>query len=161
MKRTLLRATKYFLMITVIYVAVMALMYYTGTMGQPTADTFLETLKLQLFATEKGRLMLPALLLLALFYPRFGFVKREVKGCNPAEHRDQILSAFETCGFEKCGEEAGEWIFRASGFMGRLKCLYEDEIRLRPTTEGVEIEGIRRVAVKVAWRLEGYLTNLR
>lgn len=148
-------------MITVIYVAVMALMYYTGTMGQPTAETFWKTLELQLFATEKGRLMLPALLLLALFYPRFGFVKREVKGCVPREHRDQILSAFEIYGFEKCGEESDEWIFRASGVVNRLKYLYEDEIRLRPTPNGVEIEGIRRAAVKVAWRLEGYLANLR
>ena len=161
MKQRVVRATKYFLMITVIYVAVMALMYYTGTMGQPTAETFLKTLELQLFATEKGRLMLPALLLLALFYPRFGFVKREVAGCNPEEHRDQILSAFEAYGFAKCGEEAGEQIFRATGFWGRLKCLFEDEIRLRVTDNGVEIEGIRRVAVKVAWRLEGYLANLR
>ncbi len=161
MKRFVLRAAKYFLMISVIYVAVMALMYYTGTMGQPTAETFLKTLELQLFATEKGRLMLPALLLLALFYPRFGFVKREVAGCDPREHQDQILSAFEAYGFEKCGEEAGELIFRAKSFADRLKCLFEDEIRLRVKGDGVEIEGIRRVAVKVAWRLEGYLANLR
>lgn len=161
MKRFVLRAAKYFLLITVIYVAVMALMYYSGTMGQPIADTFLKTLELQLFGTENGRLMLPALIALSLFYPRFGFVKRVVKECNPNLHRDQILSAFEAAGYAKCGECNGEWVFRASGFWGRLKSLFEDEIRLRIKGEGVEIEGIRRVAVKVAWRLEGYLSNLR
>lgn len=148
-------------MITVIYVAVMALMYYTGTMGQPIGESFLQTLELQLLGTEKGRLMLPALLALALFYPRFGFVKRTVKGCDPTLHRDQIRSAFEAYGFEPVGEQEGEQLFRAAGFVGRLKCLFEDEIRLRTTAEGVEIEGIRRVAVKVAWRLEGYLANLK
>ncbi len=161
MKRFFTRAAKYFVMLTVIYMAVMALMYYTGTMGQPVGEDFWQTLELQLFGTEKGRLMIPALVLLALFYPRFGFVKRTIKGCNPTEHRDQILSAFAAYGFEKRGEESGEWIFRATGLGDRLKTLFEDEIRLRPTTQGVEIEGIRRVAVKVAWRLEGYLTNLR
>lgn len=161
MKQQVVRATKYFLMLAVIYVAVMALMYYTGTMGQPIGDDFIETLELQLLGTQKGRLMIPALLLLALFYPRFGFVKRTVTPCSFEEHRDQILSAFECYGFERIEESEGEWIFRASGFARRLQCLFEDEIRVRRTGEGVEIEGIRRIAVKVAWRLEGYLANLR
>lgn len=161
MKQHAVRATKYFLMLAVIYVAVMALMYYTGTMGQPVGDDFLQTLELQLFGTEKGRLMIPAMLLLALFYPRFGFVRREVMPCNLEEHGDQILTAFELYGFECVQRGNNEWVFRASGLGRRLQCLFEDEIRVCEAGDGVEITGIRRIAVKVAWRLEGYLTNLR
>lgn len=161
MKQRVVRATKYFLMLAVIYVAVMAAMYYTGTMGQPVGEDFLQTLELQLLGTERGRLMIPALLLLALFYPRFGFVRRTISPCNLEEHSDQILTAFELYGFECVLRGNNEWVFRASGFGRRLQCLFEDEIRVREVGDGVEITGIRRIAVKVAWRLEGYLANLR
>ena len=160
MNRYLRRAAKYFCLLSVIYLAVMAAMYYTGTMAQPLADTFGETLRLQLLGTLRGRMMIAAVLALALAYPRFGFFSRRVEG-DVEEHRTQILNAMKACGFTLVGEEDGELLFRGDGVLKRLTLLYEDEIRISQYGQWVELSGIRRGVAKAAWRLEGYLAHLR
>ena len=45
--------------------------------------------------------------------------------------------------------------------MKRLSLLFEDELRVSQYGQWIEIEGIRRAAVKTAWRLEGYLAHLK
>ncbi len=161
MRRYWVRMLKYLVLLCLLFLALMALMYYTGSLGLMAGDGFWDTLQLQLFHTERGRLMIPAILLLALFYPRFGFVKRVVSPCSLTEHRQQIENAFKAYGFEVAGSHDEELIFRAGGQLARLQYLFEDEIFVRQQGEGIEIEGIRRAAVKVAFRLEGYLSNLR
>ncbi len=161
MKRYLIRSAKYLLLLAVVYLGAMALMYYAGMVRLPGAEGFWATLELQLFATERGRLLIPALVVLALFYPRFGFVKQEVAPCSIQEHRTQIENAFKLQGFVCVKEEQDELIFRGEGLLTRLQYLFEDEIRLRRTPTGIELEGIRRATVRVAYRLEGFLSNLR
>lgn len=161
MKRYWIRAIKYMVLLCLLFLGLMALMFHLGAMGLPTVEGFWETLQLQLFATERGRLMLPAILLLSLFYPRFGFVKRTVEGCNLTEHRTQIENAFKAYGFEPVGEEEGAIRFRGSNPATRLQYLFEDEIRVQADGSGITIEGVRRAAVKIAFRLEGYLAHLR
>jgi len=163
MNTYLRRAAKYFCLLSVVYLAVMAVMYYTGTMAQPLADTFGETLRLQLLGTLRGRTMLAAVLVLALAYPRFGFISRRVEG-DIEEHRTQIVNAMKACGFTLSdkGEENGEeLLFRGDGMLKRLTLLYEDEIRVSQYGQWIELSGIRRGVVKAAWRLEGYLAHLR
>lgn len=161
MKKYLVRSAKYMVLLAVVYLGAMALMYYTGMMRLPGVEGFWESLGWQLFATERGRLLIPALVVLALFYPRFGFVKQEVTGCLVQEHRTQIENAFKLQGFALAREEGDTLVFRGETFLTRLQYLFEDEIRVKPTASGVELEGIRRAAVRVAYRLDGFLSHLR
>ncbi len=161
MKRYGVRAIKYLVLLCVIYLGIMALMYHTGTMGLPTVEGFWETLSLQLFHTQRGRWMIPALLLLAALYPRFGFVKRTVSPCDWEANRTQIENAFKAYGFQLVACSEQEMRFRGGHWTTRLQYLFEEEICVRRQGEGVELEGIRRAAVKIAFRLEGYLSHLR
>lgn len=153
------RFAKYLVAFCVVYVAAMALLYFTGTMGQPLADTFFGTLELQLIGTYKGRLMMGVILLLALFYPRFGYVKRSVEA-SLEKHAPQIENAFRASGFELVARSEGEWRFHAAGFLQRLMMLFEDEIVVRTTDEGVILEGNRRGVARVHYRLTGYMAHL-
>lgn len=161
MKRYWIRMVKYLVLLCLLFVALMALMYYTGNMGLLKGEGFWDTLWQQLFYTERGRWMIPAILMLSLCYPRFGYVKRVVEDCNWQEHRTQIENAFRAHGFEVVSESDQKICFRATGWLSRLQYLFEDEICIRPQGKGIEIEGIRRAAVKIAFRLEGFLAHLR
>ena len=153
------RFAKYLIAFSVVYMAAMALLYFTGTMGQPLAETFFGTLELQLLGTYKGRLMVGVILLLALFYPRFGHVKRSVEA-SFERHGLQIENAFRASGFELTERSEGVWRFRAAGFLQRLTMLFEDEITVRATDEGIILEGNRRGVARAHYRLTGYMAHL-
>lgn len=156
----LIRSVKYLCLLVVLYTAIMAAMYYTGTMAQPLADGFVETLRLQLLGTPRGWTMLAAVVVLAAAYPRFGFGVRRVEG-DLERHRIQVVNAMRACGFELVREEGEELFFRGADPVKRLSLLFEDELRVSQYGQWIEIEGIRRAAVKTAWRLEGYLAHLK
>jgi len=153
-----IRSVKYFCLLAVLYTAVMAVMYRTGTMAQPLADDFWSTIRLQLTATRRGWTMMAAVAVLAAAYPRFGFGVRRVEG-DIEEHRTQILNAMRVCGFEPVREEGGELYFRGANLLKRASLLFEDELRVGQYGQWIEIEGIRRGAVRAAYRLEGYLSR--
>lgn len=155
-----IRSVKYFCLLVVLYVAIMAAMYYSGTMAQPLADSFVATLRLQLLGTPRGWTMLAAVVVLAAAYPRFGFGVRRVEG-DLDRHRTQILNAMRACGFELAGEEDEALLFRGANLVKRASLLFEDELRVSQYGQWIEIEGIRRGAAKVAWRLEGYLAHTK
>lgn len=156
----LIRSVKYFCMLVVLYLAIMAAMYYSGTMAQPLADSFVGTLRLQLLGTLRGWIMLIAVVSLAATYPRFGFCVRRVEG-DLEQHCTQLLNAMRACGFELVREENGTLLFRGAGLAKRATLLFEDEIRVSACGREIVIEGIRRGVAKVAWRLEGYLAHLK
>lgn len=160
MKGYLKKSAKFFIAFCVIYIAVIALLYKTGNLGEPKAETLLETLKLQLFGTLKGQRMVGIVVLLALTYPFFGFRKRLI-AANFERHATQIENAFATCGFKLVSKQDNEWVFKAQGVWNRLKLLYEDEVVVRSVTDGIEISGNRRAVANVVWRLSGYMANLR
>lgn len=155
------RAVKYFIFLCVIYLAVMAAMYFTGNLAMPVEADFWQTLNMQLFYTEKGRLMLPAVLLLALCYPRFGFVLRVVSPCSFVENFTQIENAFKASGFRLVERSEREAHFESEGLWQSLGYLKEDRVVVRQVENGVEIEGIRRATVKIVWRLDGYMSHLK
>lgn len=152
----LVRSVKYFCLLAVLYVAAMYLMYRTGTMAQPLADAFWPTIRLQLLGTARGWTMLAAVLLLAAAYPRFGFTARRVEG-DVEQHRTQILNAMRVCGYEPVREEQGVLFFRGASLPKRASLLFEDELRVEQYGQWIEIAGNRRSAVRVAYRLEGYV----
>lgn len=152
MKRYIIRSVKYFVALSVLYVALMWLMSATGQTVLTLGDTCAI-----LFGTQRGWLMLGAMVALAAVYPRLSFLTRRVEG-DIAENRKQIVAAFEASGYSLVGESDGRLTFRADG-LRKLFLLYEDEVVVEQYGQWICLTGIRRTVVRVSLRLEAYITN--
>ena len=97
---------------------------------------------------------------LAAMYPKWGFIKRSVE-CTISEDREQIMAAFQASGYELVAESEGKMVFRADNIVRRLMFLLEDEVTLTQCGQSVEIQGIRRAAAHIVYRLDTYMTNKR
>lgn len=97
---------------------------------------------------------------LALCYPRFGFIVRRVEGDTELD-REQIVNVFRSAGFSLRREEEGTLFFRADGFVQKLLLLWEDEIRVSQYGQWIELDGIRRGVARVQYRLDSYLQMKR
>ncbi len=154
MKKYLIRSAKYFVALCVLLVAIMAL---NRAMGSTL--TIRETFYV-MFHTTRGLLLPVVVVVLALCYPRFGFIVRRVEG--DTEHdREQIVNAFRSAGFSLRREEEGTLFFRADGFVQKLLLLWEDEIRVSQYGQWIELDGIRRGVARVQYRLDSYLQMKR
>lgn len=151
MNRYLIRALKYFVALCVLCAAIMALNLLSGMARLSLGETLYV-----MFHTPRGMLLPAVIILLAAFYPKFGFISRRVEG-DVEEHREQILNAFRSAGFELVGEEDGVLRFRARGFLHRLLLLGEDEIRVSQYGQWILVEGIRRGVARVVYRLDSYI----
>ena len=154
MKRYLIRSVKYFVALCVLLVAIMAL---NRAMGSTL--TMRETFYV-MFHTTRGLLLPVVVVVLALCYPRFGFIVRRVEGDTELD-REQIVNAFRSAGFSLRREEEGTLFFRADGFVQKLLLLWEDEIRVSQYGQWIELDGIRRGVARVQYRLDSYLQMKR
>lgn len=148
MNSYLRRALKYLLYMLVLLAIIFTLMELTRT---GNFERFSEV-----FFSQRGLLLLAMIVLLGLFYPKFGFVKREVKADLKAD-RDKIERAFQMSGYELRSQQEGELIFRAKSPVKRLMFFDEEAIRVAPDDNYITIEGIRKEVVKVEFRLKGLL----
>ena len=110
-----------------------------------------------LFGTSRGWLMLGAMVALAAIYPRLSFLTRRVEG-DITDNRRQIVAAFEASGYSLVSESDSRLTFRADG-LRRLLLLYEDEVTVEQYGQWICLTGIRRSVVRVAMRMESYITN--
>ncbi len=154
MKKYLIRSAKYFVALCVLLVAIMAL---NRAMGSTL--TMRETFYV-MFHTTRGLLLPVVVVVLALCYPRFGFIVRRVEGDTELD-REQIVNAFRSAGFSLRREEEGTLFFRADGFVQKLLLLWEDEIRVSQYGQWIELDGIRRGVARVQYRLDSYLQMKR
>lgn len=154
MKKYLIRSAKYFVALCVLLVAIMAL---NRAMGSTL--TIRETFYV-MFHTTRGLLLPVVVVVLALCYPRFGFIVRRVEGDTELD-REQIVNAFRSAGFSLRREEEGTLFFRADGFVQKLLQLWEDEIRVSQYGQWIELDGIRRGVARVQYRLDSYLQMKR
>ena len=156
MKRYFVRSVKYLVALVVLYVGLIAVMHYS----QHSAITLTERWQL-MFAQEPMRSwgMVIVSLLLAATYPFFGYTKRSFEG-NLVADREQLNTAARLYGLELVSEGDGELLYRAKG-LRRLTMLFEDDIVVRQSGSQIEIEGLRRVAVRFAFDVERYITNKR
>lgn len=151
MKQYLIRAVKYLIWLTLLFIVVFLLMILTG--GSQVGPA--ESLHL-LFGSSRGTIMICAIVFLALLYPRYGFVRREIRADLPT-NRAAILEAFSRSGYRLTEESAAGMVFRAATGWKRALLLGEDTLRIVPTPAGFIIEGLRREAVKVEFRLKPLL----
>ena len=151
----IVRSLKYLLLICVLYVALLwasSIYTYDGMVD-------VATLIRAQFGSDRGVWLVVASLLLALFYPRFGFIRRVVGGADIEADRIRIDNAMKVYGFKFMEVRDGELVYRAEGILSRLLYLFEDEIVVRQVEGGVEVEGIRRRAVRILLQLNAYIEH--
>ena len=154
MKKYLIRSAKYFVALCVLLVAIMALNRAMGSTLTIRVTFYV------MFHTTRGLLLPVVVVVLALCYPRFGFIVRRVEGDTELD-REQIVNAFRSAGFSLRREEEGTLFFRADGFVQKLLLLWEDEIRVSQYGQWIELDGIRRGVARVQYRLDSYLQMKR
>lgn len=146
--RYLLRAVKYFLAFCVLYLGVVWLSVMTMRgMDVSVWDYISATL-----ATERGKLLVAAVVLLSAAYPRFGFVVRRTKW-NMSQDGDRLVDLFAAAGFKLKSQGEGKMVFAATNILDRLVMLFEDEIEVEQQGEEIVISGIRRGVAKVIYRI--------
>jgi hypothetical protein len=153
----IIRSLKYLLVLCVLYVALMWLSSVSTYGG--AVDT-MTLLRAQL-SSERGVWLVVAFVALALFYPKFGYVCREVEGADIEADRVRIDNAMQLYGFKFAEVRDGALVYRAEGIVRRAILLFEDEIVVRRTEGGVEVEGKRREAVRIIFQLSAYIDNKR
>ena len=154
MKKYLIRSAKYFVALCVLLVAILARFRAMGA-----TLTIRETFYV-MFHRTRGLLLPVVVIVLALCYPRFGFIVRRVEGDTELA-REQIVNAFRSAGFSLRREEEGTLFFRADGFVQKLLLLWEDEIRVSQYGQWIELDGIRRGVARVQYRLDSSLQMKR
>lgn len=155
--RYFIRSVKYLLFICILYILlvwIIALTSYTEVV-----DGWM-LLEAQL-RSEQGVWLVAAFILLAIFYPRFGFMRGVAQRGSVANDRVRIDNAMRLYGFEYVGAEGDTLIYRAKGVLKRATFLFEDRLEVRNVEDGIEIVGIRRAVARVVYQLQAYIDNSR
>ena len=149
------RSLKYLILICVLYVALtwLSALYTYGGMVDVV------TLMRAQLGSERGMWLIVVSLLLAIFYPRFGYICRVVQGADIETDRIRIDNAMKIYGFKFVEVRDGALVYRAEGIINRIVLLFEDEILVRQIEGGIEVEGIRRRAVRILLQLKAYIEH--
>jgi hypothetical protein len=156
MKNYIVRALKYFVTFCVLYVGMLWVMHQ---FNNPFNLTLEERLLMMFTNGWRGWSVVVGTILLAATYPFFGYTKRRIVGSIISD-REQLDRAAAFTGLVLAEENATELIYRAKG-VRRLVMLFEDEVKVRQVGDEIQIEGLRRVAVRMAFDAERYITNKR
>lgn len=151
----IVRSLKYLLLISVLYVA---LLWVSSIYTYNSMVDVVTLLKAQL-GSERGVWLVATFIGLALLYPRFGYVRRIVEDVDIEGDRIRIDNAMKLYGFKFAGVREGRLVYRAEGIIRRITLLFEDEVLVREVEGGVEIEGLRRSAVRIIYQLRAYIEH--
>lgn len=151
----IVRSLKYLLLISVLYVA---LLWVSSIYTYNSMVDVMTLLKAQL-GSERGVWLVATFIGLALLYPRFGYVRRIVEDVDIEGDRIRIDNAMKLYGFKFAGVREGRLVYRAEGIIRRITLLFEDEVLVREVEGGVEIEGLRRSAVRIIYQLRAYIEH--
>ena len=155
--RYLIRAVKYLLLLSALYVALVWAMYLLG--AEPQIDPWLQ-IEAHLRA-DIGKKMVVMFVILAALYPRFGFMRKRIEGYRPERDKERLQNAMELFGYKLAESHDGVDVYRAEGVVKRLTLLWEDRIEVRTEDGALEMKGIRRMVARIAYQLETYIRNSR
>lgn len=157
MMRYLIRAIKYLLLLSALYVALVWAMYLLG--AEPQIDPWLQ-IEAHLRA-DIGKKMVVVFVILAALYPRFGFMRKRIEGYCPERDKERLQNAMAVFGYKLAESHDGVDVYRAEGVVKRLALLWEDRIEVRVEDGALEMKGIRRMVARIAYQLETYIRNSR
>ncbi len=147
MNRYFIRAAKYLLRVTFIFVVVFSLMNLTGY-SQITPSMLSDFL-----ASNETIIMIAVLLVLVLLHPKMGYVKRSFD-VDLSTDRERVLNMFAVTGYSLESEDEDKMVFRATGSFNRFVLLNEDAIIIDKKAFPSTIEGNRKSVVRVMFRLK-------
>ncbi len=147
------RAFKYLISLCVVYLAVIYLMSLTG-MSIMTPSQTLQAL----YSSQRGIIMVIAILALSISYPVFGFMRKEISG-DLVKNREAIINSLAVNGFKLKSESRGEMLFESSNFLKKFTFLFEDEIVISQVGDKLVVEGIRRGVALIIYRLESAIES--
>lgn len=156
MKKYIIRSVKYLVAFAVLYVGMLWVMLQWNN---PNGQTLWGVISDNFQDGWRGWSMVVGVIVLGATYPFFGYVKRQFPA-NIITDREQLNRAADFTGLVLVAESDTELVYRAKG-LRRLVMLFEDEVRVRQVGENVEVEGLRRVAVRMAFDADRYITNKR
>ena len=113
------------------------------------------------FAESRGKMLVVAIIVLAVLYPRFGFMTSRIEECSYERDGARIDNAMRLYGFKLIEERGDIKIYGADTILRRLTLMFEDRIEVRSIEGGIEIKGLRRSVARVAYQLQTYLHNSR
>ena len=149
MKKYIIRTLKYILQFSVMFFVLFTILHLTG-FAQKDIDYE------QVFVSMNGALLVGFVLIFALAYPKFGFIKRTLT-FNALQHKDDIVNIMQMCSYELVESDETTMTFRARGVIKKTSLLYEDQIVISTVDSLSTIEGPRKEAVKASFRFETYI----
>lgn len=145
--RYFIRAVKYFIYFTLLFIVIMAILVLTGA-----AEGDISTM----FKGGYSALWKIALIfaVISAIYPSVGFIRKEamIPG-SWEEDKDAIKAFLAGRGYTLESEDTGTMSFRKKG-AGRFTRMYEDRIVFTAKIGGVELEGMRKDVIRLAMGLE-------
>ena len=145
--RYFIRAVKYFIYFTLLFIVIMAILVLTGA-----AEGDISTM----FKGGYSALWKIALIfaVISAIYPSVGFIRKEamIPG-SWEEDKDAIKAFMAGRGYTLELEDTGTMSFRKKG-TGRFTRMYEDRIVFTAKIGGVELEGMRKDVIRLAMGLE-------
>ncbi|MBO8466753.1 MAG: hypothetical protein IAB99_03190 [Bacteroidetes bacterium] len=145
--RYFIRAVKYFIYFTLLFIVIMAILVLTGA-----AEGDISTM----FKGGYSALWKIALIfaVISAIYPSVGFIRKEamIPG-SWEEDKDAIKAFMAGRGYTLESEDTGTMSFRKKG-TGRFTRMYEDRIVFTAKIGGVELEGMRKDVIRLAMGLE-------
>ncbi|MFI3262779.1 MAG: hypothetical protein R3Y26_07705 [Rikenellaceae bacterium] len=150
MKRYAIRAIKYFVFLTVLYILIFVVMSATGTLAMD-----FQTLKLML-QTNSGLLMLGLIVLLSAVHPIIGYTTREFTA-DTEGREETIFEVMKMLGFTVVSTNGDVTVFKAVGLFKKLNMLFEDEIEYDAVKK--TLTGNRKQVTIAAYRIQSNLIN--
>ncbi len=146
MNTYILRAVKYFLSLLILLGVIFAFMFLSGA---SSPEDFIEA-----FISQKGALLLTALIFLSATYPFFGYTKREIK--HPLDE-EKLLKVMDSCGYTLKHRIDDSLVFNAQNVIKKIKSLGEDKIVITPSDNGFTMSGLRKEVVRIEYRVITFL----
>lgn len=147
------RAVKYFIQMTFVVVAIMAVLMLLGVVSTDINVAFRSGWK-------SVWMILGALACISAIYPNFGYSSRGLAAPGEFnELRSRIVDYMRSKGYVLSSEEGENLSFRLSSPVGKLTRLWEDTITFTREFGGFSVEGITRDIVRIVsglqYRLRG------
>lgn len=112
-------------------------------------------------ASEDGMMLVGAFVLLAAFYPLFGFMRKRVDGCSFERDMARINNAMSLYGFKLKEDRGNVKVYQADNILRRITLMFEDKIEVSVVDGGIELKGLRRSVARVVYQLQTYMYNSR
>lgn len=110
-----------------------------------------------LFTTWRGWLLIGVLVILTALYPKLAFGSVYVE-CDFTKDREAIINGFASIDYSLTCEGDGIMRFRPTSGLRRLLDGYNDEITVTRGEGDIEVEGIRKIVLRMDGRIRSQMT---